>query len=105
MDPILNDINYITLKMNHDFNDYLLFMTSIGLNTDNWIDQTKGVDDLVLDAIDAEEILIVTEILINEADNTLHFKITSSEDTFDPVYTTFTLFTDQMVAFLSKYYM
>lgn len=105
MDPILNDINHITLKVNHDFNHYLLFMTSIGLNTDNWIDQTKGVDDLVLDAIDAGELLIVTEILMDDVNHTLQFKITSSEDTFDPVYTTFKVSPDEFKTFSSKYYM
>ncbi len=84
-------------------NDYLTILSDIGVDTTNWVENTKEVTDEFLDAIDFEEPILVKKIRIHKTDQyQLDFHNISSEDTFDPVITIFILNRCQYDAFIIK---
>lgn len=88
------------LKSGRYFSEYLTILTDLSVDISNWVESTSPMTDELLDAIDFEEPMIVTEILVNS--DSLVFTNTSSNDTFDPVKTIIKLNTEQLENFLIR---
>ena len=89
-----------TLKSGRYFSEYLIILNDLNVDTSHWVESTIPNTDEFLDAVDFEEPIIVTEIVIKE--DGLAFLNTSSNDTFDPVVTFITLNKNQIDEFMIK---
>ena len=103
LETLIKNIDYTTMKSIGHFNQFLEILEDIGLDTNDWIEDSIDVTDEFLDAVDFDEPILSTEIMIKKNKYyELQFKNTSTLDTFDPVYTTIVVDQDQLKLFLIK---